>query len=148
MSKNVFSASWSRSRKYISRGLKLWGPPKAFEPIWPSTLTEHLMECTVHAEMKMAKSNLSAGSGLPCKSSQLMEPRCLSLWHGNSQHLINESYGTSLCKYNTFKQTRENTQTHTYHPPVFGITKRPPKWPKTPVVLSSVLVGSDDRFWT
>jgi hypothetical protein len=38
-------------------------------------------------------------------------------------------------------------QTHTYHPPVFGITKRPPKWPKTPVVLSSVLVGSDDRFW-
>lgn len=144
MSKNVFSASWSCSRNYISRGLKLWGPPEPFEPIWLSTLTEHLMECTVHAEMK---SNLSAGSGSPCKSSQLMEPRCLSLRHGNSQHLINETYGTTLCKYNTFKQTRENTQTHTYHPPVFGITKRPPKWPKTPVVLSSVLVGSDDRFW-
>lgn len=42
---------------------------------------------------------------------------------------------------------KEKVQTHTYHPPVFGITKRPPKWPKTPVVLSSVLVGSDDRFW-
>lgn len=46
-----------------------------------------------------------------------------------------------------FKQMLEDTQTHTYHPPVFGITKRPPKWPKTPVVLSSVRVGSDDRFW-